>query len=79
MSNPAISEKSSVQIGLVLGGAGFLIGCIWWAATMQTKTDMVLHQLEILPTFQLRVTETETKLRLLEQRVLQNETAAIKK
>lgn len=37
-----IDSNTPIAIGLILTGVGFLVGGIWWAATMNSKMDMVL-------------------------------------
>ena len=37
-----LSERSNVQIGLVIGIVAFVCGAVWWAATIQAKLDTMV-------------------------------------
>jgi hypothetical protein len=70
---PFLSEKSGIQIGLVALLLGFVIGSIWWAATMQSKMDQVIEEVKVSRIIQSTVSEHDTKLKIVELRVLQLE------
>ena len=66
-----LNEKSYIQIGLVLVLIGFIVGCIWWAATMQSKMDQVIEEMHGSRSLRTEVSENEMKIKILELRVEQ--------
>ena len=66
-----LNEKSYIQIGLVLVLIGFIVGCIWWAATMQSKMDQVIEEMHGSRALLTKVSENEMKIKILELRVEQ--------
>ncbi len=66
-----INEKSYIQIGMVLTLIGFIIGAIWWAATMQSKMDQVIEEVKSSRMMQTKLGEYETRIKILELQVEQ--------
>jgi len=54
-----ISENSTVTVGVIIASAGFLIGGVWWASSVQTKLDILLKI----------ITSTNTTVQDLSKRV----------
>ena len=67
-TSEGLNEKTYVQIGLVLVVIGFVVGAIWWAATMQSKMDQVIEEVKTSRVLQTRVNDNETKVKILEMR-----------
>ena len=70
----AISEKSPINLGLVIlglggiGSAGFVLaGAIWWASALQTKMDEVLRRMDTAAGLQVN---TQKEISDLEKRVI---------
>lgn len=39
----SIGETTTIRVSLIVVLAGFLVGTVWWAATLQTKVDTLLN------------------------------------
>lgn len=78
-NQPRMSDKSYIQIGLVLTLVGFIVGCIWWAATMQSKMDQVIEEVKTSRILATKVSDNETKVKILELRIIQVESMCVKK
>lgn len=74
-----INEKSYLQIGLVVTLIGFVVGAIWWAATMQSKMDQVIEEVKTSRILATKVNDNETKIKILELRIMQVEAQCVKK
>jgi hypothetical protein len=79
LSKNVLGEKSNIQIGFALVLAGFIVGAIWWAATMQSKMDQVIEEVKVSQAQQVRMNENETKIKLIEMRMMQLESYCTKK
>ncbi len=66
-----INEKSYIQLGFALTLVGFIIGAIWWAATMQSKMDQVIEEVKGSRVMQAKMGEYETRLKILELQIEQ--------
>lgn len=62
----SIGENTTVQIGVIGGVLGFVIGAVWFAATLNAKVDSLIS----ITTAQGKLTETvKTEQDALEKRV----------
>ncbi len=68
-----LSEKSYIQVGIAIAIATFLIGSIWWAATIQVKLDQVIEEIKIGRAATNQLIEHDTKIKILEMRIIQLE------
>lgn len=64
----AVSLSTPIQAGLILTISGFLVGAIWWAATMQAKIDQVLDEVKGVRALEARVILMEAKISGLEKK-----------
>ncbi len=69
-SDSSITEKTSVQLGVICGIGGFIVAAIWWASSMQTKMDIVLEKIRTSEIVAVRQQELDTHVKVLESRIL---------
>lgn len=73
-----LSDKSYIQVGLIVTIVGFIVGAVWWAATMDSKLNQVIEEVKATHVMQTKVAENETRIKILEMRVDRAE-ACVKK
>ncbi len=72
-----VTEKSYLQLGLVVTIVGFVVGAIWWAATMSSKMEQVIEEVKGTRAIQTRVNDSDTKIKILELKIAQIETQSV--
>lgn len=73
-----VTEKSYVQVGFIVTVVGFIVGAVWWAATMDSKLNQVIEEIKTGRVMQTKVAENETHIKIIEMRLIQLETACKK-
>ena len=63
-----LSLSTPVSVALILGCASFVVGAIWWAATLQAKLDQVLEEVKAVRGLEARVIDMEARVRQLEKK-----------
>ncbi len=64
-----LNEKSYIQIGLMFAIIGFIVGAVWWASAMQSKMDQVIEEVKATRVLSSKVSDNDTRIKILEMRM----------
>lgn len=64
----ALGLSTPIQVGALIGVAGFLVGSIWWAATMQAKLDQLLDEVKGVRALESKMVDIEARVKALERK-----------
>ena len=76
-ANIKLSDKSYVQLGSIGAAVAFAFGAVWWASQMQSKMDQVIEEVHSSRVLLTRLSEDETKIKIIELRLQQLETCKV--